>query len=96
MERIEGAGSVKCPSCRGAFPNGCSTCRPMYYTVGNFYPDRPIHTCPRCMRGLPCQPVDPSSLSSIVGALAEAPTYTRTYRSEADWKAEAFPSKEVM
>lgn len=87
MERIEGAGSVKCPSCRGAFPNGCSTCRPMYYTVGNFYPDRPTHTCPRCMRGLPC---DPSSLSAIVGQIAGR------QRTDSEWKSEAFQSKETM
>lgn len=60
----------------------------MYYTVGNFYPDWPIHTCPRCMRGLPC---DPSSLSSVVGAIA-----TRQ-RTADEWKETAFnPTPEAM
>lgn len=80
---------MRCPSCKGAFPEGCSTCRPMSYTVGNvtFYPYPPTHTCPQCMRGLPCQGVDPSSLSSLVGKIA-----TRK-PSDTDWKRDTFPQE---
>lgn len=97
---------MRCPSCKGAFPEGCSTCRPigpkitpavsvtppmLTYTVGGikYYPSLPIeaasgpaHTCPQCMRGLPC---DPSSLSSLVGQIA-----SRTVTTDDQWKRGAF------
>lgn len=93
----------RCSSCKGAFPEGCSTCRPMRSldsvfaghvqrvtftrAVSTEHGPAREHTCPRCMRGLPC---DPSSLSSLVGQIASR------QRTEADWKSEAFPSKEIM
>lgn len=87
----------RCPSCRGALPGGCSVCRPMpmpTYTMGRVeiggvsFPLRPVtlsHTCPRCMRGLPC---DPSSLSSLVGQIATHHTPTAD-----EWKRDTFPQE---
>jgi len=46
---------VTCPSCRGALPGGCSTCRPMPIIRGEIV--KPI------VRG-------ESSLSALVGAVA--------------------------
>lgn len=78
---------MTCLSCRGI---GCSACQ-RTYTMGRitFDPAPPTHTCPQCMRGLPCPPVDSSSLSALVGAAA-------TYRTEAAFKADAFPTPEVQ
>lgn len=65
------------------------------YTVGRITFDpapQTTHTCPQCMRGLPCQPVDASSLSALVGAAAEP-----KYRTEGAWKNASFtPIPEVM
>jgi hypothetical protein len=77
---------TSCSSCKGALPGGCSTCRPIGYTVGGitFYPAlSPVtHTCPDCMRGLPCSTSDAltadrawkasqPSLSAAVGAVID-------------------------
>lgn len=79
---------TRCTSCKDALPGGCSACRPMSYTVGNvtFYPYPPTHTCPQCMRGLPC---DPSSLSSLVGAVVSQ----SHHRTDEEWKRGAFRSQ---
>lgn len=79
---------TRCTSCKGAFADGCNTCRPMpTYAVGRITIERDVrttHTCPQCMRGLPC---DPSSLSSVVGQIA---THQRT---DSEWKRDVFPQE---
>jgi len=99
---------VRCPSCRGALPGGCSTCRPNY-TVGRVTIERgtTAHTCPQCMRGLPCTvevevTVNPSSLSSLIGAAIKAPIYfgrgdfeglPAKWPSDTAWKRDTFPQE---
>ena len=62
---------MKCPSCRGALPGGCSTCRPM------------------------------ASIASLLEAtirlnqLVNPKPSTPTYRTEASFKADAFPVKSI-
>lgn len=76
-----------CPSCHGVLPGGCSTCRPMSPPrVGRITLEPGVtgHTCPRCMRGLPC---DPSSLSAIVGQIASR------QRTDSEWKRDVFPQE---
>lgn len=81
---------MRCRFCRGALPGGCSTCRPNY-TVDRVTIERgtTAHTCPQCMRGLPCTvevelSVNPSSLSSLVAAAIKAP------RTDSEWKRDQF------
>lgn len=85
---------MTCPSCHGAFPEGCSTCRPMPMKVGRVTFESPgvtAHTCPQCMRGLPCQP----SLSAAVGHVVNVQSGTY-HRSDSEWKRDAFSTTEVM
>jgi len=98
-----------CPSCRGL---GCSECRPASYTVGRVTIERgtTAHTCPQCMRGLPCTvevelTVNPSSLSSLIGAAIKAPIYfgitpradfeglPAKWPSDTAWKRDTFPQE---
>lgn len=67
------------------------------YTVGRVTIDRgtTARTCPQCMRGLPCTvevelTVNPSSLSSLIGAAIKAPIYFGHQRSDSEWKREQF------
>lgn len=73
---------MRCPSCKGL---GCSECRS--YTMGRItfmppicFAPEPAHTCPDCMRGLPCnrQPMSDldwkasqPSLSAAIGAVID-------------------------
>lgn len=80
---------TRCQSCKGALPGGCSVCRPMPMKVGRVTFESPgvtAHTCPQCMRGLPCPPVDTSSLSALVGAATH-------FRTADDWKRDTFPQE---
>lgn len=79
---------LPCPFCRGALPGGCSTCKPQTFTVGRITLEggATTHTCPQCMRGLPCAPeVNRSSLSSLVGLAA-----SRHVPTDAQWKRGQF------
>lgn len=61
----------------------------MYYfteAISTDHGSARAHTCPQCMRGLPC---DPSSLSSLVGAVASQ----SHHRTDEEWKRGAFRSQ---
>lgn len=83
--KIEAAGHEhpRCPSCRGALPGGCSTCRPMRpYRLSQVAGE------PLMLNGSPC---DLSSLSALVGAVASH------HRSDSEWKRDVFtPTPETM
>ena len=71
----------RCPSCRGALPGGCSACRPMPMGRVRLERGAVTHTCPECMRGLPCT----SSLSATIGHIVN-----RRNTTDTEWKASAF------
>lgn len=82
----------------------------MTHTIGRITIERGTvaHTCPDCMRGLPCQPAPPapetrtSSLSRVVADAVNgsasaspfmAPVYFGHSRSDEQWKRDTFPQE---